>query len=105
MYGVVWGHNTPECGNRQLLSAPESLDEITSTDQAKVEGRQILAELAPEHKTAMKPLAVVEVTEEMMFALKGCERVFLPMDEDDGELEFVDVSKTQFWNSQPWWPK
>lgn len=104
MYGVVW-EDTSGGSIRKLMSSPEALEECASPDQAKNEGRQILSELAPGHKSAMVPLATVEVSEDMHFALSGCERVFLPNNEDDGELEFVDISETSFWIAQPWWLK
>lgn len=104
MYGVVW-KDSSGISPRKLMSAPESMDDIDTPEKAKNEGRQILSELAPGHKSTILPLATVEVSNDMKFALAGCERVFLPMNDDDGELEFVDISATSFWVSQPWWLK
>ena len=105
MYGVVWQHNAPESGSlKKLMSVPEALDTKTP-EEAKKEGLQILSELPPEQKSAMRPLAVVEVTEQMMSTLNDCEKVFLPNADDDGELEFVDISHTSFWQNQGWWFK
>lgn len=105
MYGVVWQHNTPESGDRRLLPSPESLEDLSTAEEAKKEGIQIHRELAHEHRSVMKPLAIVEISEEMLFSLQGCERIFLPNEDDDGELEFVNISDTQLWTSQPWWRK
>lgn len=104
MYGVVWKDTSGDAA-RKLMSAPESMDGIDSPEAAKNEGRQILAEIAPGHKAALTPLATVEVSEDMTYALAGCERVFLPNNEADGELEFVDVSDTSFWAGHSWWVK
>ena len=101
MYGVVWKHED----HGKIMSAPESLDELETADDAKKEGLQMLSELPPEHRSIMKPLSIVEVTEDMIFGLKGCERIFLPNADDDGELEFVNVSSTSFWTNHNWWHK
>lgn len=104
-YGVVWLHDAPESGKRKLVSAPEAI-EASNVNEAKQEGSTILGELSPEHRAVIKPLAVVELNDQMLYGIKGCERIFLPMnDDDDGELEFVDVSQTDYWTSQGWWHK
>ena len=99
MYGVVWGHED----HGKIMSAPESLEELNTAEDAKKEGLQMLNELPPEHKSIMKPLSIVEVTDEMLYGLKGCERIFLPMNDDDGELEFININATSYWAGQPWW--
>jgi hypothetical protein len=109
MYGVVFLHSDPDNGKRKLISSPESL-EAESVDEAKKEGSQILEELPPEHRDIIKPLAIVEINDDMKYGLQGCERVFLPMKEEDdggeaGELEFVDVTPTSYWSSQAWWQR
>jgi hypothetical protein len=102
MYGVVFLHDAPETGARKLVSTPEAIEAETPED-AKTEGRQILTELAPEHRSVTKPLSIVEISDEMKFGLTGCERVFLTAEEDGEELEFVDVTGTAYWSSQAWW--
>jgi hypothetical protein len=105
MFGVVW-KDTSGDQPRKLMSSPESCVGVDSADQAKLVGRHVLADLAPGHKATLGVLAVVEVSQDMLYGLQGCERVHLPMVGDDGdELEFIDVSQAQYWQSQPWWVK
>jgi hypothetical protein len=105
-YGVVWNYSSPESGKvSRLMATAEALEETSSPDSAKAEGRLVLAELAPEQKSCMKPLAVVEVTPQMLETLKDCPEIKLPTYEDDEELDFVDVGSTEFWVDQPWWLK
>lgn len=108
MYAAIFLHEDPEIGTRKLISAPESI-EAENPDVAKREGLQILNEIAEEHKIIMRPLSIVELSDDMMTGIAGCERVFLPMTGEDGdngeELEFVDVSQSVYWQSQPWWSR
>ena len=109
LFGVVWRYETPESGEvLKLLASPESLEGVETPDEAKKEGRQVLAEAAPEQKLCLKPLSVVEVTEQMLEILRDCPLVTVPTydaddENDDNELEFVNVGNTDFWSSQPWW--
>lgn len=105
MYGVVWKFSTPESGEvRKLMSRPEAMQETTTADEAKNEGRLMLAELCPSYKSAMMPLAIVEVGEEMIETLDGCAIVKMPMvDDEEDDLEFVDVSGVDYWAGQAWW--
>jgi hypothetical protein len=101
-YGVIWLQDAPETGKRKLISAPESLEAKTA-EEAKKEGMQILTELSPENKEVMKPLSIVEVDDRILYGISGCERIYLTNAEDDGELEFVDISQTDYWSTQGWW--
>lgn len=107
-YAVVWKH-TEDAGSRKLMVPPETFAVDDTPEKAKQEGRRILGDLAPEQKTAMGVLAVVEVTDEMVYGLQGCERVFLPMNagdgEEDDELEFIDITQASYWSRYPWWAK
>lgn len=106
MYGVVWKDTSGE-KPRKLMSSPEAMEDVDTADKAKDEGRQILAEIAPGHKSTLAVMAVVEVSQDMLYGLQGCERIFLPMnDQNEGsELEFIDVSNAIYWTKQPWWSK
>lgn len=105
MFGVVWNYKTPEGEVQKLMADPESLEGMDNPDAAKKEGRQLLTELAPEHRTAIMPAAIVEVSEDMITQLNSCPKIQLDALEDDVELDFVDVSKTDFWLNQGWWHK
>jgi hypothetical protein len=91
-------------GPRKLISAPEAIS-AEDVDSAKKEGLQILSELASHNREVMKPLSIVELSEDMLNGIAGCERVFLGNTEDDGELEFADVTDAHYWANQPWWPR
>ena len=45
------------------------------------------------------------LTEDMITQLNSCPKIQLDALEDDVELDFVDVSKTDFWLNQGWWHK
>lgn len=107
-YGVVWRYETPESGKViRLVSSPESLEGVENEDVAKKEGRAVLAELVPEHKTCIKPLSVVEINDRVLGILKSCPIVKLPAVVDDGEedteLEFVRIDHTDLWAGETWW--
>jgi hypothetical protein len=107
-YGVIWQYTTPENGElKKLMASPGSVLENSSEADAKKEGLQTLQEIAPEQRSCFKPLAIVEVTEEMLSELSGCPEVTMPMvnedGEEDGELEFIDLRDTEFWAAQSWW--
>lgn len=105
MYTVVWGY-TGDQEPKRLLSSIESI-EAQTPDDAKKEGVLILNDLPPEQRSEMKPLAVVEVTEETLAEFNANGKVFLPMLDEDGEgddeLEFIDITQTTLWAGQPWW--
>jgi hypothetical protein len=103
MYGIVWKYSTRTGEIRRLVSAPESLDGVETADVAKNEGRQILADVSPEHKKYLSPLSVVEITENMALELMNCPKVTLPAFDGDDDLEFVDVGTVGFWDNQSWW--
>ncbi len=103
-FGVVWEHKSPETGEvRKLISSLESLEGVETVEVAKSEGRVILRELSSEHKISLQPLAVVEISEDMLETLQFCPEVRLPCLEHEEELEFIDVGETEFWVRQPWW--
>jgi hypothetical protein len=103
MYGVVFLLTEAESlGPRKLISAPEAI-EAESVDAAKSEGLQILKELAPYNREGLKPLSIVELSNPMLEEISKCERIFLSNEEEDGDLEFADITETSFWVSQPWW--
>lgn len=103
MFGVVWKYSRRSGDVVRLVSAPESLDGVETADVAKEEGRQILAEICPEHKKFLTPLSVVEVTESMAVELMNCPRVALPAFDGEDDLEFVDVGSVGYWDNQSWW--
>jgi hypothetical protein len=108
MYAAIFAHADPELGQRKLISVPEAI-EAKTPEEAKKEGLLVLNDLAPEHREIMKPLSIVELSEEMFFSIANCERIHLPMAGEDGlnddELEFVDVSNAVYWQNQPWWSR
>lgn len=105
-YAVIWLHNAPENGSvRKLMSLPESI-QAENDAEAKREGLAILNELSPEQRSAMKPLAVVEVTDQMLEDFQGCRIVTLPVHDEldaDAELTFVDISEIEHWVAHSWW--
>lgn len=104
MYAAIFLMTAESLGPRKIISAPEAI-EATTVEEARKEGLQILNELPPHNREVMKPISIVELSEDMMTGIAGCERLFLSNAEDDGELEFVDVSEATYWQSQPWWSR
>lgn len=102
MYAAIFALTAESIGTRKIISAPEAI-EAENVEEAKKEGLQILRELAPHNREYMKPLSIVELSDDMMTGIAGCERMYLSNVEDDGELEFVDVTDAMYWKSQPWW--
>ncbi len=102
-YGIIWRYEG-KGSVQKLVSSPESLEASTDTE-AKEEGRQILAELSETSRAMMKPLAVVEISEDMLSAISSCDSVWLINSEDDGELEFRDVTELSIWSNHAWWVK
>jgi hypothetical protein len=103
MYAVLFLLTQAESlGPRKLISAPEAI-EAADIDSAKKEGLQILNELAPHNREVMKPLSIVELSQDMLNGISSCERLYLTNLDDDGELEFADVTDTQYWINQDWW--
>jgi hypothetical protein len=104
MYAAIFLLSQAEgLGSRKLISAPEAIEAL-DVDSAKKEGLQILSELAPHNKEVMKPLSIVELSEEMLSGIATCERIYLGNGDDDGDLEFADITDLRYWSSQPWWP-
>lgn len=101
-YGVVWKHTAGNGSVQRLMAHPESLEEIDTVEKAQEEGRRTLAELAPQNKSGMMPLSVVELNDQMTEELDKC-----PLIELDGEDEmiFINVDELSFWALQPWWSR
>lgn len=103
MYAVLFLLSASESlGPRKIISAPEAI-EADTIDSAKKEGLQILSELPSHNRAVLKPLSIVELSSDMLNDISSCERIYLTNSDDDGDLEFADVTETDYWVSQPWW--
>lgn len=107
-YSVVWKFRPSQGSAKKLISTVEAMEGVDSVEDAKKEGRQILAEVTPGMKGSLSVLAVAEVSDEMMQTIQGCPTVGIPMgtdgDEDD-DVEFADITDTEIWLNQGWWHK
>lgn len=102
LFGVVWKYSGLNGQPMKVMTHPEGLDGMDTPQQAQEEGRKILADLAPHNKTAMMPLSVVEVNDQMIDALNACPKVEI---DGEDELLFIDVGGLDYWVTQGWWHK
>lgn len=99
-YSVFW--LLQKQGGAQVLAGhPGAFSE--SDADAVAQGQQVLANVKHE---PVRPLAVVQTTEEDDEAIYTCEEVYLGgQDNEDLEEMFFDVTSLPNWQAAPWWPK
>lgn len=103
-YTLVWKYarkNDPSAPDLILIGHPGTFSE--SDEQAKEEGRRILADgqINPEDRQALMPLAVVEVNEDIGEDIQDvCEEI-----EIGDELLFYDLDSYGRWQKEAWWPR
>ncbi len=104
-YGVVWKYVSPDKKQtHKVMALTDVLAEAVTSDDAKKEGRDTLANLPALYKSCMNPMSIVEVDSNILNAIDECEILTISgPDERDEELLFAIVDDFTCWKHQDWW--
>ena len=100
MFAVVWKYQ-----DQVLIDIPEAFEANLNSEDATKEGRLVLASLPG---TPISPIGVVQVSQKIREELDDLEDYEIPGSAVDGEdpewQTFKDISTSDYWSDQPWWP-
>ena len=105
-FGVVWRLAQKNTQDAIVMASAEAIREADTPEDAKVEGRTLMEEIADIEGSDIMPLAVVEMSEHMLAELDKCPMLTVPENpsEEDTEVTLHNIEDLGYWKSNDWWP-